>query len=362
MKTLVLVALPATSRTLSYQQSWPRALAADGRFDCAFVDLARPLPAARLLVATRGGGRGFDVVVLLHSVFSNEQRLRAASLDLVRRLRAPKVWFIGNEYKLMPEKLAFARTLAVDCLVSQLSSERALDLYRDALDCRVVGIPNTGLDTSLFLPRTARAERPIDLGYRAYESPWYLGHVERRVLADAFSAAAAERGLRTDISLEPVDRLDEAGWAAYLDRCRGQLGTEAGGDYFELGDETRRAVAAYLDERPGATFDEVWTRFFAGRDDAVSGRALSGRIVEAAGTKTVQLLTEGEYGGLFHPDVHYIPVRRDASNAGEALDKLADDALCARVTDAAYEVAMSELTYPRLVDRLHAVLEPLVQG
>src|SRR5207249_2469555 len=154
---------------------------------------------------------------------------------------------------------------------------------------------------------------------------------ERRELAERFLEAADGFGLRVDISLDPRDRLDEPGWAEFLNRCKGQLGSEAGGDYFELTDETREAVRAYVAERPEATFEDVWERFFRDYSNPVPGRVLSGRNVEAGGTKTVQLLLRGAYGGYLEPDVHYIPLEKDFSNLDEAVAKFRDPGACALV-------------------------------
>src|SRR5205085_11803058 len=134
---------------------------------------------------------------------------------------------------------------------------------------------------------------------------------------------------------------------------------EAGADFFELTDETRNRVNAWLAEHPETSDGEVLERFFSERSGSVSGRALSGRVVEAAGTKTAQLLLEGGYGGWFRPEEHYVALRKDFSNVDEALDLLEDAAGVARMTDAAYEVARSELTYERLIDRFHDALAPL---
>jgi hypothetical protein len=361
LRLVVLYYSGSANATLSYQQGWPEHLARDLRFEVDRVNLARR--GDRL--AFRLGGRrrlnGADAIVMLHSVFSNECTLPPVLLELVAGARVPKIFFIGNEYKLMPEKMRFAEETGISLLVSQLLSPEVHALYRARLGCEVVGIPNTGFDPGLFAPRVPTPERVIDIGYRSFASPLYLGHDERRELADRVRVAAARQGLSTDISLSPADRFDEAGWAGFLNRCRGQIGTEAGGDHFELTDETRQRVNEYLDAEPNATFIDVHSRFFAGRSADVSGRALSGRVVEAAATKTVQLLLEGEYGGLFLPDVHYIPVRKDYANVDEALERLRDDAACAEVAENAYELVHRELTYTRLIDRFQAALEPVVE-
>jgi hypothetical protein len=355
VRVLLLYAASPESRLLTYQGGWPKHFRRHPRFRCVPLNVLqrRPLLAAKAAVAL---ARPFEAVVILHSVFSNASYLGGRLYERIAALRQPKAYFVGNEYKLLPEKIAFCEGLGVSLVVSQLASPAAHELYRERLGCEVAAIPSGGLDAGVFFPRTPPGERPIDVGYRAFDSPVYLGHEERRVLAQRFAEAAGRHGLRVDVSLDPADRFDEPGWAGFLDRCRGQLGSEAGGDFFELTDETRNRVNAWAKEHPDATADDVFQEFFADRDDGVSGRALSGRIVEAAGTRTVQLLLEGEYGGWFRPDEHYIPLRKDFANLDEAIAKLQDRAFSAALAGNAYDVAVSELTYERLIDRFHDAL------
>jgi hypothetical protein len=360
LRALVLHAQMRESRTLSYQVGWPLHLAVHPRFECELVDVLdrRPLTRIRRRSAVRRGR--FDLVVLLHSVYSNARTLVGRLFDEVGALPQPKAFFIGNEYKLMPEKMRFCEQLGIDLLVTMNHDPRAQALYRERLRCEVAAIPSAGLDIRLFTPRVPAAEREIDLGYRSYDAPLYVGHDERRRIAEWFVANGERLALELDVSLEPGDRFEPPGWAAFLNRCRGQLGTEAGGDWFELTDETRDAVNAYLKRRPDADWEEVRERFFAGRPPGISGRTISGRQVEAAGTKTVQILFEGEYAGYFEPDVHYIPLRKDFANAEEAVAKFRDRETSRRIAEAAYEVAVSELTYEKLIERFYDRASALV--
>jgi hypothetical protein len=223
-----------------------------------------------------------------------------------------------------------------------------------------VSIPNTGLDTSLMTPGPPLGERPLDLGYRAFDGPAYLGHDERRRLLGVFTAAAARRGLAADLSLDPDARFTEPEWAAFLRSCKGQLGFEAGGDYFELDDRSRDAVVAHRNEHPGAGFEEIHAAVFGGYGPRVSGRTISGRVIEAAGTKTVQLLIEGAYGGYLEPWTHYIPLQADLSNADQALDTLADEAKATAIAERAYDVVSTELTWERLADRLYGAVQEVL--
>lgn len=119
---------------------------------------------------------------------------------------------------------------------------------------------------------------------------------------------------------------------------------------------TRLTVNAQLGERPGASLEETHCQFFRDCPDPVPIRIISGHNVEAAGTKTVQILFEGHYNGYFAPDVHYIPLKKDFSNIDDVMGKFRDAEYCRRVVENAYEVAVSELTYPKLIDKFHTAL------
>lgn len=349
VRTLLLFACSADNTTFSYHQAWPRHFGAHPGFACTTINLADRRWHSRL--RSNGLARIWhgDLVVILHSVFSNACHLAGPVYEAVRALAQPKVYFIGNEYKLMAEKMAFCDALGVSLLVSQSSLPAVHDLYRERLRCEVIGIPNTGLDTAVFRPQVPWDERLIDLGYRAADVPWYLGHNERRELADFFNAKALHYDLAVDISLDSTDRFTEPEWASFLNRCRGQLGSEAGGDYFSLDDDLRLRVNAYVDQHPGVTIQETHRHFFSSGPSGVPMRIISGRNIEAAGTKTVQVLFEGRYDGYLEPDVHYIPLAKDFSNADEAVRKLRDTALASRLVENAYEVAIGQLTYPKLI-------------
>jgi hypothetical protein len=360
IRTLLLYAASDENATFSYQQTWPRGFLGHPRFDSTAINLAGRRAAARLAAEARIRLWRGDAVVLLHSVFSNARTLSDRCFAAVQKLAVPKAFFIGNEYKLMPEKMRFCEELPVRLLISQSSCPAVHRLYRERLGCAVAGIPNSGFDPDVFRPCADPAGRPIDLGYRTQDAPFYLGHTERRDIAEYFQARAAEAGLTVDISMSPEDRFTVPEWAAFLNRCKGQLGVEAGGDFFELTDRTRLAVNEYMQQVPGATFADIWERFFKNYRDPVPLRIISSRHVEAAGTRTTQMLFEGEYDGYFKQDVHYIPWKKDFSNADEAIAKFRDPGVSAAIAGNAYELAHAELTYDRLLDRFASTLEPLL--
>lgn len=360
LRVLLLYGASAENTTYSYQIDWPRHFMRHPGFQCVPVNVLDRRLANRVSAHLTARHGRFEAVVVLHSVFSNSCVIGERLLEAVCGRRLPAAYFIGNEYKLMPEKMRFCDRLGLSLLVTMNPSPAAQALYRKRLGCQVVCIPSGGLDPDVFSPTRDWTDRDIDIGYRSADAPLYLGHDERRRIAAAFLERAPATGFSVDVSLDPARRLAGRAWADFLNGCRSQIGTEAGGDYFELTDETRLNVNAYLREHPGAGMAEIFERFFRGYRDAVPVRTISGRHVEAAGTKTVQILFEGHYSGYLQPDVHYIPVAKDLNDADEALRKLRDRAYCAKLVENAYEVAVAALTYDKLIDRFHAAFAALV--
>ncbi len=346
--------------TLSYQHGWPEAMARSPAFVCRGFNLA-----GRRLVDTAAFLRDLyasrpDAIVVLHSVFSNQNYLRRGLFWAVAACRVPKVYFIGNEYKSMPQKMTFSRQLGVSLLITQSNDPEVLQLYRDALGCNVACLPNTGFDPATFRPTKALAEREIDIGYRSFEGLWYLGNREKEDIAAYFQAEASRLGLRIDISLSAADRFDPPGYAAFMNECRGQIGTESGGDFFDLQDATRDRVHAYLAANPDATWEQVHATIFANFGPSVKMRIISGRQVEAAACKTVQLLFAGRYNDYLRADEHYIALNKDFSNIDEAMRRFRDDGFCQKLVDNAYELAMSEFTYETLTARFAGLLRQAI--
>jgi hypothetical protein len=358
MKILLVYAADERNETLSYQQTWPGQVSNYPAFDCLGLNLlAGKISLSRLNQSIRRILFKAEAVIFLHSVFSNSRHLTAYDIALFRKMKCLKVFFIGNEYKLMPEKMELCESMAIDLLLSQSNSKSVHDLYRERLGCKVDFMPNTGFDPKVFKPVTAFEERPIDIGYRALNSPLYLGHDERRQIADFFSKLCTERCMKSDISLDFADRLGVDAWAVFLNRCKAQIGTEAGGDYFELDDRTRLKFKEYLKDHPDITIDETREIFFKDYKDPLPMRIISGRNVEAAATGTLQILFEGEYGGFLRPDEHYIALKKDFSNIEEVLSKFRDEYYCRRVIDNARQLALEQFTYEKLLERFRNLLK-----
>src|SRR5438552_15894234 len=125
---------------MSYQQGWPRHFVRHPQLTCVAVNLADRRLTARLRAALLARRDRYDAVVLLHSAFSNASMVAPSLLLALTRLRAPKAYFIGNEYKLMPEKMAICDALSVALLVSHTDSPATHAPSRARLRCAGVWI------------------------------------------------------------------------------------------------------------------------------------------------------------------------------------------------------------------------------
>ncbi|MBL0928981.1 MAG: hypothetical protein IBJ15_02485 [Alphaproteobacteria bacterium] len=231
-----------------------------------------------------------------------------------------------------------------------------LALYAQRLNCVAIFLPNAVADPSAFPPGPKLVDRPIAIGYRAFDGVMYLGHNDRRRIAEIMEPAANARGLACDISLDPSRRLGGADWTAFLHACRAQLGVEAGTDYFELDDRSRVKGNALEVTRPGIGFDEYFEIVFGGYPGRVSGRTITSRHLECATTHTPMIMFPGKYCGVFEANRHYLALDRDGGNREDILDQLADDGRCTEIAVAANDAAIEHFSEARLTARLRRAI------
>lgn len=183
-----------------------------------------------------------------------------------------------------------------------------------------------------------KPERTIDVGYRARKVDYWLGrHGRYKVeVAAKVQEAAKKLSLTTDISLDEEEVLTGLDWFRFLLKCKATVGVEGGASILDSYGSLRDQTGQYLARKPDASFEEVWEKLLKPHE-GFRLFALSPRHLEAALTRTVQILIEGSYNGILKPWAHYIPLRSDYRNLEECLAKLNDAAFCHEMTARAYE-------------------------
>lgn len=202
----------------------------------------------------------------------------------------------------------------------------------------------------------ATPERTIDVGYRAWSGLMSLGRQGqlRRRIAEVFKPAAERRGLRTDISVDEGDVHHGDDWYRYLAKVKYVLGAEGGATVLDRSGDIYVRTERYLAEHPDATFEEVEAACFPGEDGRLALFAISPRHLDAAATRTCQVLVEGDYSGVLEAGKHFIEIKRDLSNVEEVLDQMTDEELRKRITADAYRdiVESGRYTYRRFVEQI----------
>lgn len=330
-------------RTLSYLLDWKEAWRETSSLDerlCNINNLFEYRAALRTL-------KRYSLIVILHSAAGDKLTLLRRAAGYFQDRRGKLLVLFGNEYNRMPDKIGFAREVAADYIASQLPRAAAEWLYADCRQSKVVQAP-PALNPKLYQPQAG--PRPVDLGFRGdvYEDR-YLGDIERTDMLRAVDERADAWGLVKDIQFVRYPR-DE--WSRFLGMCKGVVGAESGTYYLERDDRTQEAVKRYLDHHPAASFPEIYDRFFKHYPNPVSGRAISSRHFEPIGTKTCQVLLEGQYNGILKPDEHYISVKKDFSNVDEAIRRFKDEEYRRAMVERAYEYVMAGHTYRHRVENL----------
>jgi hypothetical protein len=278
----------------------------------------------RAVRALYAGDVACEVLVLPPSFYYFSQGRRRRLLeDLAARgsTRFTTVFFLENEYRLLADKVAYARALGASVLVSQLPEEDARSFYGSRFPGKIVSAP-AGLNPDVYRPGLPMANRPVHVGTRTHVYPDSLGDADRNAIVDRFVRGGGPiDGLTVDISVSEKDRLSREDWARFLQGCRATVATEAG--------------AATLSWDDGGS--------------EISGKAVSSRHFEALGTKTVQIMFPGRFNDILRPGEHYLALERDLRNLDEVCAAVRDPTLLTRLTDSAYEYALSGHTYEHRV-------------
>jgi hypothetical protein len=332
--------------TLGYVNDWRDALVRAPALDTRVCNITNLVDYARILRRIDE----FDLVIILHSAAGDSVRALLRTVNRLRRRRGKLVAFIGNEYDLMAEKLAFLSAVRADYVCSQLPLDTAAWLYADVA-AKVLPMPHA-LNPVAYSPGPQR-ERERDIGFIGWLHPAFLGDEERTSLIRAVERLA--RDGRLELEIRTGTTVTRPEWAAFLKASSGTVGAESGTYYLDRGGTLVAAAKAYLAEHPSTTVDELQERFFAHPPrEYRSGKCISSRHFEAIGTETCQILLEGDYNGILEPDVHYIAVRRDLSNLEEALALFADEGHRRELVVRTREFALDLHTYDHRVAELVA--------
>jgi hypothetical protein len=168
-------------------------------------------------------------------------------------------------------------------------------------------------------------QRSIDVGYRVRRLLPHFGRlgVLKSEFGRVFARHAGEH-LRCDLSDAEKDFIYGEEWLRFLGDARFTLGCESGSSVLDPEGEVRDRVAAFIEQNPDASWEDIAATCIKPEDELWMFPALSPRIFESAMAGNCPILIEGDYEGLIAPNEHFIPVKRDFSDIDDAIERLSD--------------------------------------
>ncbi len=209
-------------------------------------------------------------------------------------------------------------------------------------------------------------DRTLDIGYRALRSPFYFGkhgQIKTEVAEVVMAALKTHPHLNTDIKLTlPMHKNTLSGnkWIRFLLNSRTALGCLGGSSLLDADGSIFKKVNAYIKEHPNANYEEVSSACYPNEENTILSRLLGPRHFECALTKTCQVLVEGDYHGVLHPNIHYIPIKSDYSNIEDVLNKIQDHAYCQQIAEQCYAHVVKSGQYSYRI-YAHTVLQAIEQ-
>ncbi len=307
----------------------------------------------------------FDAVIVHYTLITNHRSyLSTQARSRLAAYPGLKAVFAQDEYRWVNSTIDLLREVGANLLLTCVPQQEIEKVYpEDKLPHLIKINVLTGYVDNALVRRAVPSwnDRPIDIGYRTREVPAWLGALgqEKVRIGQRWAADAAGFGLKTNISCREEDRLYGEDWTRFLTRCKAILGVESGASVFDFSGAIMRDVEDAQLREPQLTFEELQQRYFKDMEGLISVNQISPRCFEAAALRTLMILDEGEYSQRLVPWRHYVPLRKDHSNAADVARILRDPGRAEQMIETAYrEVACNPInSYKALATIVDAAIE-----
>jgi hypothetical protein len=329
-------------RSLGYVNDWREAIKLNSKlevFECNISDL----------IAYKGVKRkikDYPLIIILHSATGDDVDLLLKTAHWYHERRGKLAIFLGNEYDLLQSKIELLRQTGAEFICSQLPIKAAKFIYGDLKNIEVLEMPHALNEKCFYPPSTSVKKNKI--GFVGAKYPKWIGDSERNDFI--FSCQKLFPPSETEIRIGKgnVCRLE---WARFLQTISGTIGAEAGTYYL---DKQGRLIQAAKRAFETEGLERFSFSSYANENNIeyVNGKAISSRHFEPIGTKTVQILLEGDYNGILKANVHYIQVKKDLSDIHERIIEYKDKSRRNEIANLTYEFVLDCHTYKHRVDKL----------
>jgi hypothetical protein len=307
----------------------------------------------------------FDVVVIHYSVcVLHNTYLHYKYKEQLAKFKGLKVQFIQDDYRNVNAYMKVMREIGLNVLYTLCPADRIPKLWPEEQLPGVkkyTTLPGYTPDYLIDLETPSLEDRPLDVGYRSRNVPFWLGRLgqEKTNIVKRFLAEAPKYDLKHDVSSREEDRLYGPLWTSFIKSCKTMLGSESGASIVDFDSSIENQVRAYQRAHPRASFDEVHTAILKPHEGNILVNCVSPRAFETTALGTAMVLFPGEYSGVLRPWDHYIPLEKDFSNLSAVVEKVRDVKFLRELTQRAYQdlIASGAYSYRTFVREFDAVVD-----
>ena len=286
---------------------------------------------SRILLKNESG-EDYDVVIIHYSIcILFESYVPRYLRKILGDFKGIKIQIIQDEYRWVNRMISEMIHLGVDAILSLVEKPNLDIVYGHPGLQRVLKVTTLAgyvSDEWVGLDSPPTKDRSKHLIYRGNDLPFWLGHgaYEKTTLTQKYLEKLEEEELSMDLSSDPSARIYGDEWLAFMKSGKAVIGLEGGASIFDFDERAEKSVKEYLKTYPDACYEEVHAELLSSIEGNVIYRTITPRSFEAIATRTVQVMYPGAYSGMLEPWKHYIPMKRDFSNANEVVGFLRDDA------------------------------------
>jgi len=189
-------------------------------------------------------------------------------------------------------------------------------------------------------------ERHWDVGTRVNFIRAYLGKGAQKKgeIALKFRDLVKEDDLKVSISTDPKDVLIGDDWLRFLGDCKYTIGSRGGASLMDKYGDLKRKVDDFYALNPTAVFEEVEKVCFPG-EDIYDFSAIGPRTIEAAASRTCQILIEDDYLEGMKPWIHYVPLKENFSNLNEVKEFIKNTEVGSKMSEECYNLLIESGSY-----------------
>ena len=340
----LLYSLISPYEALSYINDWKEAFENSDELDVTSLNVLNQRHAHSYL---QKHIKEFDLIILMHSVLGDNVEIIIPFEQVLKERTGKLLSFVGNEYDLMLKKKAFLQNVDADYIASQLPHEAHTFVYKE-LSAQLIDAPHA-LNENIYRP--SKSNKVYDIAFSGAKYGIFIGDQERNNLIKTMTNSTPQ--LKNKINIGRNKNLPRNLWVELLQSAKATVGAEAGTYYLDRNGSLLEQSKEYVQQNPDANLDDLLEKIFDNTSiEYVSGKAISSRHFEPVGTKTCQILLEGNFNGILKEGEHYISVKKNFSNLKDVIDVYSDHDLRNQIVERAYAYISENHTYKNRVETI----------